>query len=106
MQLTATSIKFPPKLKREAKKLVNKGYFKSFSDLVTFATRLVIGGYHPQHAADEVHRLRKRMWDIALKKANGNEDKAADFLIKEYKKHAEEMPIYKSIPKARLYNKS
>ncbi len=95
MTSVTVCVKFPPELKKAAQQIVEKGQFKSLSELITSGTRKEVERYGPEHAADEVHKIRTQMWNEYLQKANGNESKAVKLFAEDIK----ELEKKSTIPK-------
>lgn len=79
---------------KELDKLVDSGFYNSRSDALRDAARRLIREHYTLLKDIEKHKsspqivreIRQKMWEDALSKADGNEEKAARFLAEEANK--------------------
>ena len=95
MKEVTTSVRMPIILKKEAVKLINKGYYKNLSELMITALRDEIK--ECKGLTRDVHHIRKikqQVWNDYLEKAKGNPKKAAKLMYEEDLKSYEEEPKF------------
>lgn len=93
--MVTTSVRIPIKIKEEADKLVEEGYFKNMSELVVNGIRNEIKEYSPSKAVRDIREFRDKTWQDFIKKAGGDKGKAADMCFDEIKKFEENSELVK-----------
>lgn len=89
MKTKVIHARVPAKLEKGLERLVEEGYYTSVSDAVRDAARRVVMSHRgilkdKYPGASSVELLKeswKETWSEALKKADGNEEKAAQMII-------------------------
>lgn len=85
-----TNVRMPIKLKKEAEKMVKKGYYNSISELVVASVRNEVNKIKELNKATKeielIRMARKQVWSEFLKKAHGNPKKASELMSKEAEK--------------------
>ena len=95
VNLIATSVRIPKEVKKEAMKLVKKGYFCDFSSLIVTALRDEIKEHKKlSSSVMDAREIRKRIWKEYLQKANGSPEKAVKLIYEEDKKQYSKNPEF------------
>jgi len=91
-----TNVRLPARLKKEAEKLVRKGYYKSVSELIVSSLRNEIMNFKKTAKAlkdiEEVRKAREEVLTDFMRKAGGDTNKALKLMQEEAEK------IYKKEP--------
>ena len=86
--------RYPEQTAKEIDRLVDAGFYKSRSDALRDAARRLVREHYGilkdiekhKSSAQIVREIRQKMWQDALSRANGNEEKAAKLLAEEANK--------------------
>ena len=71
-----TTVRIPSKLKEAADNLIEKGYYKNFSDIMVSGLRYELNEGHIPLCVKESREGKKAVWSEYLKKGNGDPQKA------------------------------
>lgn len=76
----------PEVLLKQARRTVKAGYYPSLNEFLVASARNELLRYMEPPAVKEVRRAREEMWQEALARAGGDEEKAIGLAIEDAKK--------------------
>ncbi|MFH0986884.1 MAG: hypothetical protein V1911_02420 [Candidatus Micrarchaeota archaeon] len=87
MQDVQTSFRMPSRLESEVEKLVDRGYYKSKTELyISGIRREVTEAKQMSSSVREVRKIRAEIWEDCLKRAGGDKKKAVNLMIEDAEK--------------------
>lgn len=90
-----TSVRIPPRVREEAQKLVEEGYFGNLSQLIVTSLRKKLKEYREMDmSVKESRKAKARLWENYLQKADGDPEKASKMMIKDAQKEYNERPDF------------
>lgn len=91
MESKIVAVRYPRGVLKEVDALVGSGLYTNRSEFFQEAARNAIKSYRgilkdSRSSVEIVREIRKRLWEDALEKNNGNEGKALEWIVKEANK--------------------
>ncbi|MFH0986949.1 MAG: hypothetical protein V1911_02760 [Candidatus Micrarchaeota archaeon] len=95
MQDVQTSFRMPGKLESEVEKLVDKGYYKSKTELyISGIRREVTEAKQMSSSVKDVRKIRAEIWEDCFERAKGSRKKAVNLMIEDAEKICDGNPNF------------